>query len=92
MLTLSVLEIDLVQWHLQMPTLSGEITVMELLQKRNHDMNIDVLCGEVVCVCVGGGTRTEVYYHCSIVKRKEMFYLTTHSTHFIYGYMASDIW
>ena len=22
---------------------------------------------------------------------KEMFYLTTHSTHFIYGYMASDI-
>ena len=24
--------------------------------------------------------------------RKKMFYLTTHSTHFIYGYMASDIW
>ena len=24
--------------------------------------------------------------------RKEMFYLTKHSTHFIYGYMASDIW
>ena len=24
--------------------------------------------------------------------RKEMFYLTTHSTHFIYGYTASDIW
>ena len=23
---------------------------------------------------------------------REMFYLTTHSTHFIYGYMASDIW
>ena len=22
----------------------------------------------------------------------EMFYLTTHSTHFIYGYVASDIW
>ena len=21
-----------------------------------------------------------------------MFYLTTHSTHFIYGYMASNIW
>ena len=25
-------------------------------------------------------------------RRKEMFYLTTHSTHFIYGYMASNIW
>ena len=24
--------------------------------------------------------------------RKEMFYLTMYSTHFIYGYMASDIW
>ena len=24
--------------------------------------------------------------------RKEMFYLTMHSTDFIYGYMASDIW
>ena len=23
---------------------------------------------------------------------REMFYLTTHSTHFIYGYMVSDIW
>ena len=23
---------------------------------------------------------------------KEKFYFTTHSTHFIYGYMASDIW
>ena len=27
-----------------------------------------------------------------ITGRKEMFYLSTHSTHFIYGYMASDIW
>ena len=25
-------------------------------------------------------------------RKKEMFYLTMHSTHFIYGYMASDIW
>ena len=24
--------------------------------------------------------------------RKEMFYLTMHSTHFMYSYMASDIW
>ena len=26
------------------------------------------------------------------VGRKEMLYLTTHSTHFIYGYISSDIW
>ena len=24
------------------------------------------------------------------LKKREMFYLTTHSTHFIYGYMASE--
>ena len=26
------------------------------------------------------------------IREWEMFYLTMHSTHFIYGYMASDIW
>ena len=26
-----------------------------------------------------------------LIAREGMFYLTTHSTHFIYGYMASDI-
>ena len=25
-------------------------------------------------------------------RERQMFYLTTHSTHFIYGYRASDIW
>ena len=25
-------------------------------------------------------------------RERKMFYLTTHSTHYIYGYMASDIW
>ena len=31
-------------------------------------------------------------FNAAVTRRKEMFYLTTHSTHFIYGYMASDIW
>ena len=32
--------------------------------------------------------------HCHVCLRKgrEVFYLTTHSTHFIYGYMVSGIW
>ena len=36
----------------------------------------------------------DISFSCSVRKegRKEMFNLTTHSTHFIYGYMASDIW
>ena len=32
-----------------------------------------------------------VINHNDMNGRKEMFYLTMHSTHFIYGYMASDI-
>ena len=34
-------------------------------------------------MAIGGGNS---------VRRKEVFYYTTHSTHFIYGFMASDIW
>ena len=37
----------------------------------------------------------QMLYHKAIKKqlmRKEVFYLMMHSTHFIYGYMASDIW
>ena len=29
--------------------------------------------------------------HTEVEREREMFYLTTHSTHFIFGYMASDI-
>ena len=54
-----------------------------------------------MCVCGGGGggggsSRSDVLTEGALSPgldgRKEMFYLTTHSTHFIYGYMASDIW
>ena len=39
------------------------------------------------------GVRHMVKDHSDSEKgEREMFYLTTHSTHFIYGYMASDIW
>ena len=38
----------------------------------------------------------DLFLNCSVLKpilrEREMFYLTTHSTHFIYSYMASDIW
>ena len=39
-------------------------------------------------------TRHESARHCTTdqgEREREMFYLTTHSTHFIYGYMASDM-
>ena len=31
-------------------------------------------------------------YSTLMAREREMFYLMTHSTHFTYGYMASDIW
>ena len=43
----------------------------------------------VMATLIGGAG----YAHITITVegRKEMFYLMTHSIHFIYGYMASDI-
>ena len=44
----------------------------------------------------GYGTTDAIFSLHTIISKvlleREMFYLTTHSTHFIYGYMASDIW
>ena len=47
--------------------------------------------------CWGGGLLLScVGFFYTLVKNfereREMLYLTTHSTHFIYGYMGSDIW
>ena len=47
-----------------------------------------------VCMYVHTYVYIGMYVHTFVYMegRKEIFYLTTHSTHFIYGYMASDIW
>ena len=41
---------------------------------------------KVLLLDVGGPTQMD------FMEGRKCFYLTTHSTHFIYGYMASDIW
>ena len=50
----------------------------------------------VVCLFLWGGGVVVLGFprskFSSQLREREMFYLTTHSTHFIYGYMASDIW
>ena len=42
----------------------------------------------------GASIGLSCYSQCSTKqeREREMFYLTTHSIHLIYGYMASDIW
>ena len=52
-------------------------------------------CNLLHSILVGGQITFKCFmflFHSLNEGRKEMFYLTTHSTHFIYGYMASDIW
>ena len=45
------------------------------------------------CHGVGSDQLSSTALHvCRDRTRKEGFYLTMHSTHFIYSYMASDIW
>ena len=46
---------------------------------------VSALCVADVCSWVPGTRKQKI-------REREMFYLTTHTTHFIYGYMASDIW
>ena len=57
---------------------------------------LDPSCHGRVPVGYGPSTRlARVTSHALLTwkyQEREMFYLTTHSTHFIYGYMASDIW
>ena len=50
--------------------------------------NIDVVCVEELL------HHTSCARACTVLlkQEREIFYLTTHSTHFIYGYMASVIW
>ena len=43
----------------------------------------------VTCKTLGDDATVVLYWQ---EGRKEVFYLTMHSTHFSYGYMASDIW
>ena len=53
---------------------------------RTHELEEELKeLKEKVCTCKKNGKYSFER------KGKEMFYLTTHSTHFIYGYMASDI-
>ena len=46
----------------------------------------------VVGLAASGWVQSRVSMGSPLVGRKEMFYLTTHSAHFIHGYMAQDIW
>ena len=48
--------------------------------------------GIASCFSIPAVTPFEFFSKSGIEGRKEMFYLTAHSTHFNYGYMASDIW
>ena len=57
------------------------------LEKLKEQRTITQWLGKVLTV-----TKSNVSFKPVRNRRKEMFYLTTHSTHFIYGYMASDIW
>ena len=54
--------------------------------------NLDwVICGGYINIAQRGGNsdKTPQLQKSKVLRRNEMFYLTTHSTHFIYCYMAS---
>ena len=61
----------------------------------SSEPSLHCVCKDHYCSMVNQVTllHCTVFFSINSFSRwKEMFYLTTHSTHFIYGYMASDIW
>ena len=50
-----------------------------------------VVPASVICTWLIHTSWRKILHLCVSTVREGMFYLTTHSTHFIYGYMASDI-
>ena len=70
-----------------------EATVLTPVSRHLVDMALLVLVTCVLHVLLNAPAKETLYTNKRRKKReREMFYLTTHSTHFIYGYMASDIW
>ena len=58
--------------------------------KENNHLLVHAIRTVFTCTCIDF-----IYCRSTIFtsgREREMFYLTTHSTHFIYSYMASDIW
>ena len=53
--------------------------------RREAFENAGLVACAILLLCLSGTVKVNL-------KEGKMFYLTTHSTHFIYGYMASDIW
>ena len=62
------------------------------VQRRPHAVEGGDLLKELVRHKTWVAAQRGEYRSCEREREREMFYLTTHSTHFIYGYMASDIW
>ena len=58
----------------------------------NSKNNIRIIIIIAVAVITSNNINTVFAAAGTRETEREMFYLTTHSTHFIYGYMASDIW
>ena len=59
-------------------------------RKAWQDMEEKITTGCIYCFCYLIFLKLLFCYY--LYREREMFYLTTLSTHFIYGYMASDIW
>ena len=75
------------------PNMSSSNVVLSLsLQNRCENGGTPDESGYCRCNRGYGGPFCQTLVQGNIYIEREMFYLTTHSTHFIYGYMASDIW
>ena len=81
------------------------VTVMQSLKTKNISSVSQphlgrkyfyLICTNTFHLQLNRFTMKDIYHratsHSYFEGRQDIFYLKTHSTHFIYGYMASDIW
>ena len=66
--------------------------VVEVFQVSEDLLFVDVVDGRYCSVFCSIHLSVRIKKRMKEGGRKEMFYLTMHSTHFLYGYMVSYIW
>ena len=76
--------------------LKHELVIYILYINTNNNPDVDLQLQNIIILCLFS-LMTHIDFLStgwwkSNTRRKNMFYLMMHSTHFIYSYMVSDIW
>ena len=93
-----IMDVSVSEWLAWLTSNCGRIGAIGSSPSNGLRPNIEVVIHQYIYTYIHIPARMHtfvnihIYTHTYGEREREMFYLTTHSTHFIYAYMASDIW